>query len=150
MTDPDLYRETSLTNCIQKLFSSNISTRTKHYLDFLNRICSELAGFRNGYGCQDHTFTLNKFLSLYWTKGQRVYATFPDYEKAFDLVDQAILWKKLQDHFINKKIFNVIRGLYSKTGTSVKVDNCFSSFFSNVRLLLGRVITYHDFCSLVL
>ena len=61
--------------------------------------------------------------------GKRVYATFLEYEKAFDLVDRAILWKKLHDHSINGEIFNVIRGLYTKTEKCVKVGNCYSSFF---------------------
>ena len=105
----------SLINCIGKVFSSIISTRIKHYLDLTNRIGSEQAGFRKGHGCEDHTFALTKILSSYLANGKRVYATFLDYEKAFDLVDRAILWKKLQDHNINGNVFNVIRSLYSKT-----------------------------------
>ena len=60
--------------------------------------------------------------------GKGVYATFLDYEKAFNFVDHAFLWKKLKDHNINGKIFNIIRDLYSKTKASVKVGNCYSSF----------------------
>ena len=129
MTDPNNYRGISLINCIGKVFSSIISTRIKHYLDLTNRIGSEQAGFRKGHGCEDHTFALTKILSSYLANGKRVYATFLDYEKAFDLVDRAILWKKLQDHNINGNVFNVIRSLYSKTKACVKVGNCYSSFF---------------------
>ena len=129
MTDPNNYRGISLINCIGKVFSSILSTRIKHYLDLTSRIGSELAGFRKGYGCEDHTFSLTKILSLYLANGKRVYATFLDYEKAFDLVDRSILWKKLLDHNINGKIFNVIRGLYSKTEAYVRVGNSYSSFF---------------------
>ena len=142
MTDPNNYRGISLINCIGKVFSSILSTRIKLYLDLTNRIGSEQAGFRKGHSCEDPTFSLSSYLA----NGKRVYATFLDYEKAFDLVDRAILWKKLQDHNINGNVFNVIRSLYSKTKACVKEGNCYSSF-SNVRLVLGRVIIDHHYCS---
>ena len=135
MTNPDVYWGISLINCNGRLFSSNINTRIKHYSGLTNRICWEPAGFRKWNGCEDHTFSLTKILSLHLAIGKRVYATFLEYEKAFDLVDRAILWKKLHDHSINGEIFNVIRGLYTKTEKCVKVGNCYSSFFSNVRVV---------------
>ena len=84
MADPYNYRGISLINCIGKVFSSIISTRIEHYLDLMNKIDTEQAGFRKGYGCEDHTFSLTKILSLYLANGKRVYVTFLDYGEAFD------------------------------------------------------------------
>ena len=60
---------------------------------------------------------------MFLTNGKRVYATFLDYEKTFDLFDRAIHWTKLEDYYAMGNIFNIMRGLYSKTETFVQVGS---------------------------
>ena len=127
MTDPNNYRGISLINCIGS-FLVNYKYQNQTLFRF-----NKQNWFGTGW-LQKRTrlrgpYFLTKILSSYLANGERVYATFLDYEKAFNLVDRAILWKKLQDHNINGNVFNVIRSLYSKTKACVKVGNCYSSFF---------------------
>ena len=58
-----------------------------------------------------------------------MYATFIDYEKAFDTVNRKMLWQKLRNSNINGKILNVIRDIYEKTKASVRVNGTLSDYF---------------------
>ena len=55
--------------------------------------------------------------------------TFVDYQKAFDRVDQSLLWKKLDQHDINGKIFSLIKNLYRKTKACVDVNGSLTDVF---------------------
>ena len=110
-SDPNNYRGVSLINCICKIFTSLIETRIRNHLDATGTIGNEQAGFRKGISCQDQIFLLSKIVDFYLTKRKRLYATFIDYEKAFDTIDRALLWKKLYAVDINGKILNVIRDI---------------------------------------
>ena len=121
-SDPNNYRGVSLINCICKIFTSLIGTRIRNHLDATGTIGNEQAGFRKGISCQDQIFLLSKIVAFYLTKRKRLYATFIDYEKAFDTIDRALLWKKLYAVDINGKILNVIRDIYQKTKAYIRFN----------------------------
>ena len=146
MNDPNNYRGSSFIYCTGKVFSSIISTRIKHYLDLTNRIGSEQAGFRKGYGCEDHTFSLTKLLSLYLANGKQVYATFLEYEKPFDLVDRAFFGRSYKI-IISMEKSSRSYAISTQKQKHVSMWATVILAFSNVRLVSGRVIIYHHYCS---
>ena len=58
---------------------------------------------------------------------KRVFCVFIDYRKAFDSIDR-FLWQKLLSYNINGKVFNIIRGIYSKAKSCIRKDNMISDY----------------------
>ena len=58
---------------------------------------------------------------------QDTYACFVDFRKAFDSVPRELLWSKLSHLGINNNIHASIKALYTKTRSSIKIDNNLSS-----------------------
>ncbi|KAJ8378366.1 hypothetical protein AAFF_G00243240 [Aldrovandia affinis] len=67
------------------------------------------AGFRKGRSCTDQIATLRIILeqSLEWNSPLVV--NFIDYEKAFDSLDRATLWKLLRHYGVPEKYTNIIK-----------------------------------------
>ena len=126
--DPNNYRGISLINCIGKIFASIITARLQEYLENNCSIGPEQAGFRKGFGCEDHILLLSKIVSIYLNQKKRLYVALIYYEKAFDLVDRSLLWQKLVAHNINGKILRILKNIYSKTAC-VRVNGKCSDFF---------------------
>ena len=90
----------------------------------------EQAGFMPEFITTDHIFTLYVIIAYYKSKNSRVYCTFVDYRKAFDLVERSSLWIKMLKESVNGKILAIIRNLYMKAKSCVRCNNDLSSFFS--------------------
>ena len=89
----------------------------------------EQAGFREGYSTIDHIFILQLIIELYQSVHKRVYCAFIDHRKAFHYINRPILWKKLLSYNINGKLFNVVKNMYDKAKSCVKIVNLYSDYF---------------------
>ena len=80
-------------------------------------------GFREGRSCQDHVYVLSSTIRNRNTQNLSTYATFVDFEKAFDLVDRDLLFYKLASQFgLGGKIYNAIKSLYDQPTARVKIN----------------------------
>ena len=61
---PMNYRGISLLSCISKLYSAFINNRLKTYLEENELLSDEQNGFRAGRSCEDHVFTLTRWVAL--------------------------------------------------------------------------------------
>ena len=89
----------------------------------------EQAGFREGYSTIDHIFVLQLIIELYQSVHKRVYCAFIDYRKAFDSINRPLLWQKLLSYNINGKLFNVVKNMYDKAKSCIKIENLYSDYF---------------------
>ena len=78
----------------------------------------EQAGFREGYSTIDHISVLQLIIELYQSVHKRVYCAFIDY-----FINRPILWQKLLSYNINGKLFNVVKYIYDKAKSCVKIEN---------------------------
>ena len=127
--DPNNYRGISLIDIVSKLFTSAVTARMNSYLNKNDLLGGEQVGFRSGHSCMDHVYLLTSIIDLTLTEGRRLYATFIDYEKAFDRVNRSILWSKLYNLGINGKVLRIVKNLYAKTKAQVHVNVELSDFF---------------------
>ncbi|KAL9952861.1 hypothetical protein ACROYT_G040182 [Oculina patagonica] len=93
------------------------------------RLREEQAGFRKDRSCTDQIATLRIILeqSLEWNSP--VYATFVDYEKAFDSVDREVLWKLLRHYGIPEKYITLIQKTYEECTCRVIHNGVLSELF---------------------
>ena len=75
----------------------------------------------NGYGTHDAIFALHSIISKSLKQGKRLYCCFIDYVKAFDSVSHFKLWLKLAKCGVTGKFLNLIKTMYSKLKSSVKI-----------------------------
>ena len=127
--DTNNYRGITLLSCLGKLFTACINRRLSSFLFDNNLIGLEQAGFRPEYSTVDHIFTLHSIIEYYKSKNGRVFCTFVDYSKAFDLINRSSLWLKLMKHGITGRIIEVIKYMYERAKSQVKLDNQISKHF---------------------
>ena len=79
-------------------------------------------GFRPGFGTTDAIFAHNLLITSTLRKGKRLYCWFVDNTRAFDSVTHSKLWQKLVRCGITGKLLNVIRSMYGKIKSCVKLN----------------------------
>ena len=140
MDDPDNYRGITVLSCFGKLFTSIINARINSFLENYKLLGNEQAGFRCNNSTNDHIFSLHCLVDLYLQKKKRLYCLFVDYRKAFDTIQRSLMWEKLFKIGINGNVLSVIKDMYAKAKSCVKLpDGTLSNFFlSNIGLRQGE------------
>jgi len=113
-----------------KVLNRIILERLKVEVD--KRLREEQAGFRKDRSCADQIATLRIILeqSLEWNSP--VYATFVDYEKAFDSVAREVLWKLLRHYGIPEKYITLKQKTYEKCTCRVIHNGVLSELFEKL------------------
>jgi len=62
-----------------------------------------------------------------------MYVAFIDYKKAFDSVNRDVMWSVLAKHGVGRKMYAVLRSMYSNVQSCVKCQNGSSEYFSCAR-----------------
>ena len=87
---PRNYRPIGILSVLYKLFAIVILNRIKPLIDKI--LPKEQAGFRKGWGCDDHLQALRLAAEKATEWGETVWACSLDVEKAFDTIDhEAVL-----------------------------------------------------------
>ena len=81
-----IYRGITIMSCLGKLFTSVINARLTKFVENIELIGAEQAGFRKGFSTADHIFTFKCILDLYSSRKKKLFCAFIDYKKAFDSV----------------------------------------------------------------
>lgn len=118
--DIENYRPISLISCLCKLFMSCILYRISPHID-CQQPC-EQAGFRKGYSTMDHIHTIEQIIEKYLEFRKPLYLAFIDYKKAFDSISHNSIWEALSNQSINNKYINILKNIYSKSTSRVRLD----------------------------
>ena len=118
----DNYRGITILSCFGKLFTSILNERINIFLNDNDLLGVEQSGFRAGHSCIDQVYALHSLIDLYLKNKKRLYCTFIDYKKAFDNVQRNLLWDKLLQSGISGNVLKVIKNMYSKAKSCIKVQ----------------------------
>jgi hypothetical protein len=110
-----------------KVFSRIILCRISKAVDKTLR--QEQAGFRKGRSCSDQIFALRQILEQSAEWKTALYATFIDFEKAFDSLHRDSLWKIMRHYGISQKLVNVTKLLYNDFKSAVIHENTLTDTF---------------------
>lgn len=121
LSDCNNWRGITLLSLTSKIFSRIILQRTTTAVDTILR--QEQAGFRKGRSCIDHIFVLRQILEQSHEWNSPLYLVFVDFEKAFDSLHRASLWRILRHYGIPQKLVNIIQSLYENIECQVIHDN---------------------------
>ena len=112
------YRPISMLPILLKLFTRVVHARIS---DTLARgQCRDQAGFKKGYGCEDHLFTVTMLYETCAEWNMPLWIAAIDFKKAFDTVEQGDIWTALEEQGIPPQYVNVFKRLYAdQTGTVI-------------------------------
>ena len=129
----DNYRGITIASCLGKLFSIILNTRLKLFIDKHALIDDRQSSHKKGSRTTDNVFVLKTLMEKYCAGKGKLYVSFIDFRKAFDSIwHQALLFKLLQNG-IGGPFYNIIRDMYQKTTSCVKLGNKLSSTFPVMR-----------------
>ncbi|UYV61397.1 GPN1 [Cordylochernes scorpioides] len=118
--NPSNYRGIAHISNLSKLFTSILKSRLRNWIEGRSIIPENQAGFRKGYSCQDHIFTLLSLIQLTLRRKRRkLYAFFVDLKKAFDTVPHSLLWSKLGELGLDLRFVNLIRNYFEQMTTTL-------------------------------
>ncbi|UYV72473.1 hypothetical protein LAZ67_9003287 [Cordylochernes scorpioides] len=107
---------------------SNLS-KLSNWIENRKLIAENQAGFRRGYSCQDHSFTLTSLIQMTLNrKRMKLYAFFVDLKKAFDTVPHLLLWRKLALVGLSGRFIKLIQNYYAQMMAAVRWNGSFTEF----------------------
>lgn len=118
--DANNYRGITLLPNISKIYTKIMAERIQEWIRNEKMLSNYQAGFREGYGACDNLLVIKTLMEkTLKVKRKKMYCCFVDYEKAFDSINRALLWKKLIDMGMQIDMVNVLKSIYKETISSV-------------------------------
>ena len=109
--DPNNYRGISVIDSIAKLFDMVLCSR----LELWFKPDREQAGAQRGRGCTEHIVSLRLLTDYANKKKKKLFVTFVDFSKAYDLVPRHILFSVLKRLGCGAVMLSIIVAMYSVT-----------------------------------
>eukprot|EP00973_Karenia_brevis_P048701 6757970-Karenia_brevis.AAC.1 len=118
--DPKLasnYRPIAILPILYKLFSRMLCNRIQ--ADIIHEQATDQAAYRKGYCTEDHLLSVALLLEKFQEWGCDLWMALVDYEKAFDSVEHAALWKVLNQSGISSGYIELLKILYDHQTATV-------------------------------
>ena len=125
------YRAITLTSIFSKIFSHILDNRLRSYVETQNHLTDFQFGFRVNKSTIDCINILKSIIDCKINNKKKLYCSFIDFRKAFDLVYRNGIWFKLLEMGISQKFVNMIRKMYDTVKVCVKSMNSMSEFFKS-------------------
>eukprot|EP00973_Karenia_brevis_P058488 8145814-Karenia_brevis.AAC.1 len=109
--DPANYRPIAMLPILYKLFARVLCGRIGAILDASQPV--EQAGFRTGFGCEDHIFTMSQLVHRHGEFRTPLWAAAIDFEKAFDSVEHESIWRALVSMGVPGNYVRLLGALYA-------------------------------------
>jgi hypothetical protein len=136
------YRGISLISHTGKLLERLIYHRLSNIAEAYNWIPETQNGFRNKRSTIDSIFISNMITSLCKENNINCYKIFIDLTKAYDKVNQELLWIILERRGVPKKFLNLIKGFYKDVKANVRLNGVLSESFNLIcGLKQGSIIS---------
>ena len=120
-TDPGNYRGLAIGSAIAKLYSAILLNRLEKFVTEENIISICQIGFRKLFRTADHIYVLKTIINMKMSKGERLYAAFIDFKKAYDTVSRSILLDSLHSIGVGSKFAENIKAIYNQVQYTIKV-----------------------------
>ena len=124
--DIENYRPISLLPSLYNLFSTILTKKISYTLEIKQPV--EQARFRRGFSSIDHIHTLELLVEKYQDRKRPLYLAYIDYRKAFHSVSHRFIWETLTTQNVEIEYIRVIKSIYKKSKSRVKLKTAGSWF----------------------
>jgi hypothetical protein len=114
------YRPISIVPILYKVFSRIVDARLRKHI--AGEQSPDQAGFRPGFGCEDHLFAMAMLGEKCSEFNIRVWVVAVDFKKAFDSVEHESIWEALSELGAPQKYVEALRKLYDGQRGKVVAD----------------------------
>lgn len=128
-TNAENYRGITLLSVLGKILTCVVNNRLDNWAEMYRIYVEAQNGFWTGRGTTDSCFILYNMINDFLNQGDKLYAFFIDFSKAFDYEIHDNLWFKLFNIGLGGKIVNIIRSMYRSVRTKVVNNNESSESF---------------------
>ncbi|KAJ8704761.1 hypothetical protein PYW08_012081 [Mythimna loreyi] len=135
------YRGIKLMSHTMKVWEKVIERRLREE----SEISQNQFGFMPGRGTTDARFAIRQLCEKYRGANKNLHMVFVDLEKAYDRVPREVLWWALKEKGVPGKYVQLIRAMYSRCSTQVRLEVWWQRLES-VGLKLSRTKTEYLFC----
>ncbi|CAG2251188.1 unnamed protein product [Mytilus edulis] len=111
--DPLSYRGITLAPATYKLYCGVLDCRLREKFDASDIIHDEQNGFRKDRNTIDHLLSITSIIESRKLRKQSTYAAFIDFKKAYDTINRALLFSKLELLGVSSKMIKALRSLYN-------------------------------------
>ena len=122
------YRRITVQAAISKIFDTMTNNRLIFLTDILDKDDKYNGGFKKGSCTADNIFVLLSLIEKQKALGKPLYISFIDFRRAFDSVNRTLLFHKLIKSGYHGKLITLLKDMYSKTKSRVKIKNLLSDF----------------------
>ena len=121
------YRPISLLNSLYKLFAAILKKRISHALDpYLQKT---QYGFRANRSTADALHCVRRVIDVGESTGRKTLLVLLDWEKAFDKIDQRMLFHAMERMRIHPKLVALTRAMYAQPQFCVELDGQTSNWY---------------------
>ena len=132
LSDANNYRGITLTSIFSKIFSIMLDNRLRKWAESNDIIHDCQYGFRQKRSTVDLVFILSSIVNKVIKQERRkLYCSFVDFQKAFDLVYRNGIWQKLLTYGASTKIVKMLRAIYQTVESCVRSNGTYSEFFAS-------------------
>ena len=137
-TDPGNYRGLAIGSAIAKIYSAVLLNRLEAFVTENNILSICQIGFRKLFRTADHIYVLKTIINMKLSKGEKLYAAFIDFKKAYDTVNRQKLLDSLYKIGVGTKFAENIKAIYNTVQYTIKVKNkVMDPILSNLGLKQG-------------
>jgi len=130
-SEPGNYRSINVQNPLMKIFCSILASRLSEFAEMTNLLPCFQFGFRRKRSTISAAALLHEVVDTRLKAGQRTYACFVDFSKAFDKIDRTLLFNKLQRMAIPFKFCSILFNIFNQTRIFIQSGNSLSKPFSS-------------------
>lgn len=124
--DPNNYRPISILPVLSKLLEKHVHDHVMEFLVSYNLLHTTQSGFRPNHSCETAlAYMIDNWLGAI-NKGQMIGAVMVDFKKAFDLVDHALLLRKLHHYKFSDTTINWFSSYLLNRSQKVCINNTIS------------------------
>ena len=128
--EPGNYRGITITSAVYKAYCSILNTRLSEWAEQNHRLIDNQNGFRKHRSTVDHLSTLTSIIENRKRQKKSTFVGFVDFRKAYDTINRALLWSKLESVGISGKMLTAIKSLYNNVKCSVWINGHMTDWFS--------------------
>ena len=128
--DCNNYRGIAISSCLGKLFTNVLRSRLLDFVTEHNKFSENQIAGKPKKRTADHIFTIKSIINRYLRLHKKeIYCAFVDFSKAFDSIWRKGLLLKLLKLGIHGKFYKIIKDMYSKTLTGIKLPSGLTDLF---------------------
>ena len=132
----------ALLSTLGKLFTRILNNRLNKWAEEYNVYIEAQAGFRKHMSTIDNIFVPNGLITHCINNNEYLYCCFVDFTKAFDYIENYILWYKLIKTGVRGRLLDIIKSIYTTVKSRVKNNNTLSeSFLCNIGVRQGECLS---------